>query len=128
MPATRPRRSASDAERSSAPSAGSKSKADSLSACFERLQSEGSLAAVKTRFRDFGGLARITALLGLVFAFFAVAIGPLAVYYAVKALGQKKEMEETDGKAGIRVALVAGVLETVLGLVLLAVWIAALRT
>jgi hypothetical protein len=96
-------------------------------ACFERLQSEGSLAAVKTRFRDFAGLARITALLGLVFAIFAVAIGPLAVFYAVKALEQKREMAEADGKAGIRVALAAGVLETVLGLVLVAVWIASLR-
>jgi hypothetical protein len=86
--------------------------------CFERLSSEGSLESTRTTFRDFPGLAGLSATAGCVLSFFAIVLGPLAIYYGVKALRQKREMGEEDGFAGIWLAILIGVAEVGVGLFL----------
>jgi hypothetical protein len=87
--------------------------------CFERLSSEGSLESTRTTFRDYPGLAGLTATVGCLFGLFAIVFGPLAIYYGVKALKQKKAMGEEDGFAGIWLAILIGSLQVAGGLVLI---------
>ena len=83
--------------------------------CFERLSESGSIESAKTRFRDYEGLASLTATLGCLFTWIGILLGPLALYYGIKGLKQKKEMGETDGRFGIFVAMTLGVIEMVAG-------------
>jgi hypothetical protein len=84
--------------------------------CFERLSSEGSLESTRTTFRDYPGLAGVTATLGCL-GVLAIVLGPLAIYYGVKALKQKKAMGEEDGLVVIWLAIVLGVVQLGVGLV-----------
>jgi hypothetical protein len=83
--------------------------------CFERLSTEGSLKSTQTSFRDYSGLAGVTATAGVLLWFLGLLFGPLAIYYASKGLKQKKAMDESDGKAGLWIAIVVGALEIVGG-------------
>ncbi len=85
--------------------------------CFERLSSEGSLETTRTTFRDYPGLAGLTATFGCLISFLGVLFGPLAIYYGVKGLKQKKAMGESDGKTGLWVAIVLGSLEIAVSLI-----------
>ncbi len=87
--------------------------------CFERLSSEGSLESTRTTFRDYSGLAGLTATFGCLMSFLGVLFGPLAIYYGVKGLKQKKAMGESDGKTGLWVAVVLGSLEIAASLIFL---------
>ena len=85
--------------------------------CFERLSTEGSLESTRTTFRDFPGLAGVAATIGcLGVAFFGVLLGPLAIYYAIKGLRQKKAMGESDGRVGLWLAILLGVAEIGFGI------------
>ncbi len=84
--------------------------------CFERLSSEGALESTRTTFRDFPGLAGVTATFGCLMAALGILFGPLAIYYGVKALKQKKSMGENDGMVGIWAAIVLGGLECAAGI------------
>jgi hypothetical protein len=84
--------------------------------CFERLSAEGAIGSTRTTFRDYRGLASATAVAGCLISILGFILGPLAIYYGVKALKQKKSMGETDGIAGIWVAMVIGGLVTAGGL------------
>jgi len=81
--------------------------------CYDRLSSEGALASTRTSFRDHARQASSYALLGLLFWFFAVAIGPFAVYYGIRGVRQKRAMGEKEGRVGAWVAIFLGAVETV---------------
>lgn len=81
-------------------------------ACFERLSSEGTLESTRTTFRDYPGLAGVSVTAGCLLWFLSVVFGPLAIYYAVKGLKQKKEMGEEDGKAMLWIAIVLAAIQT----------------
>jgi len=83
--------------------------------CFERLSAEGSLESTRTTFRDYPGLAGVTATVGCLISALGFLFGPLAIYYGIKGLKQKKEMGESDGLVGLRVAIVIGSLESIGG-------------
>ena len=87
--------------------------------CFERPSAEGSLPSARTTFRDYGGLSSVSATAGCVVWFASVLLGPLAVYYGIKGLRQKKAMDETDGRVGVWIAMILGAAETIGGLVLI---------
>lgn len=95
-------------------------------ACFERLSAEGSIESTRTTFRDYSGLSSVTAVAGCLFGFLAIILGPLAVFYGVKALRQKKAMDESDGRIGIWAAMIIGGLQTIGGIALLGVIIMGL--
>lgn len=69
--------------------------------CFERLTSDGALDTARRRHTDYGSLAALFAVLGLLAWIFGVALGPAAVYYSLKGLGQR----EARGETGTRPAL-----------------------
>lgn len=83
--------------------------------CFERLSAEGSISSTRTTFRDYGGLASVVATGGCLLWFASMVLGPLAIYYGVKGLRQKKSLGESDGIAGVWVAMILGAVETVAG-------------
>jgi uncharacterized paraquat-inducible protein A len=84
--------------------------------CFERLSAEGSLESTRTTFRDFPGLAGITATAGCVMMVFGVLFGPLAIYYGIKGVKQKRAMGESDGIVGLWAAIVLGGIECAVGI------------
>jgi uncharacterized RDD family membrane protein YckC len=88
--------------------------------CFERLSADGTLESTRTRFRDYAGLAGMTATFGCLVTFLGLLFGPLTFYYAVKGLKQKKAMGETDGRAGLWVAMVFAAIEMVVSFFLFA--------
>ena len=83
--------------------------------CFERLSSEGALESTRTTFRDYNGMASVTALFGCLLMILGILFGPLAIYYGVKGLKQKKAMGESDGLTGLWLAIVVGVVEAGVG-------------
>jgi hypothetical protein len=87
--------------------------------CFERLSTEGALESTRTTFRDYPGLAGVAATAGCVMWFLCIVLGPLAIYYAVNGLKQKKQMDERDGIAGLWAAIVVGAIQTVAGIALI---------
>ena len=95
-------------------------------ACFERLTTEGTLESTRTTFRDFSGLASVTATAGCLLWVFSMLLGPLAIYYGVRGLKQKKEMGEEDGIAGIWTAMVIGGIETIGGVVLVGMFVVSM--
>jgi len=84
--------------------------------CFERLSSDGSLESTRTTFRDFSGLASLTATAGCLMMIFGVLFGPLAIYYGVKGVKQKKAMGESDGLVSLWAAIVVGGIECAIGI------------
>lgn len=93
--------------------------------CFDRLSSEGALESARLTFRDFGGLASTSAVAGCILYIFALAFGPLTIYYGIKGLRQKKQMGEREGIAGIWVAMAIGLIETILGVAMIGMIVTA---
>jgi hypothetical protein len=87
--------------------------------CFDRLASEDLLPGIRSSFRNYPGLAGLTAGLGCLVYFFSIFFGPLAIYYAVKGLRQKDRMKESDAIVGLWAALILGILESLIGLFLI---------
>lgn len=81
--------------------------------CFDRVRTEGTLGAATTRFRDYGSMARVSAVVGFLFMALGLAFGPLAIYYARKGIKQAN----ADGRptVGIRIAMAFGILEAIVG-------------
>ena len=97
-------------------------EADALAlcpACFVRLVAEGALPTAIGTYRDYGRQATMLALLGLLIIFVAPIAGPAAIYYGRKRLKQLSAMQQKGGRVGVYAVLVLGVLETVLGIVVL---------
>jgi hypothetical protein len=91
--------------------------------CFDRLSAEGQLESARVSYRDYGRMASTMALVGIVVIFVGILAGPAAVYYGMKSLRQKREMGETDGRAGVWLAIVLGALEAVGWLVVVALMV-----
>ena len=87
-------------------------------ACFERLSAAGELIAVRTTFRDFGSLALICAVSGLIVTCLGIFLGPAALYFAVRALRQQKELGERQGRLTAWIAGALGAATTVASLLL----------
>ena len=60
--------------------------------CFERLSQEETSDTTRTRFRDYGSLAGIWAIAGLIFSAFLLGIplGIISLYYCVKAFRHRE--------------------------------------
>ena len=85
-------------------------------ACFDRVRAEGALRGAATRYLDYGSMARLSALAGVIFSFLflGIPIGALTVYYARK--GAKQRREDGDSAAGMMFILIVGILEILAGL------------
>lgn len=92
--------------------------------CFDRVRAEGGLKSASMRYRDFAGTARAIAVVGLFmsFAFMGIAFGPLAIYYAIKGIRQRRE--EGRSALGMIVVIFFGILEclSTLGLIAVMAW------
>src|SRR5437762_8093956 len=88
--------------------------------CFDRVRTEGTLGAATTRFRDYGSMARVSAVFGFffMFMFLGLPFGALTMYYANKGIKQKK----ADGRPmlGVRIAMAFGVVEAAVGIATIA--------
>jgi hypothetical protein len=84
--------------------------------CFDRVRAEGTLSAATTRYRDYGSMARVTAVAGFLFAFMFLGLpfGLLTMFYARKGLQQAKA--EGRPTVGARIAWAFGLLEALAGL------------
>lgn len=75
--------------------------------CFDRISNEGGLQA---RYRDYATMSVSAAVVGLLCTF--IPIGPFTVYWAYKGIQQRRR--EGRGAAGPIVAMIFGILETML--------------
>ena len=60
-------------------------------ACFDRVRAEGMLPEVATSYRDYAGMARIAIFGGIVVWFLAPLFAGASLYYAGKAMKQRRE-------------------------------------
>jgi hypothetical protein len=83
--------------------------------CFDRVRTEGSLAATTTRFRDYISMARAAAIAGLFFSFMFLGLpfGVLAMVYANKGVKQARVAGRST--VGVRIAGTVGFLEALAG-------------
>lgn len=84
-------------------------------ACFERLTQEGALSSSNNRIRNYSGIAGSTAACGCLVWPASFILGPLAIYCAVKALQQKREMGETEGRWHAYLAMLIGLCSMAFG-------------
>ncbi|MBI5369395.1 MAG: hypothetical protein HZA54_20340 [Planctomycetes bacterium] len=96
-------------------------------ACFDRLAAEGALPSVRTTFRDYAGSASTAAMLGVLFWFIGPFIGPFAVYFGFQSFLQGRKLGEEEGWVRAAIAIVAGTLETLGGIVMLYFFSARVR-
>ena len=76
--------------------------------CFERLAAEGTLHSAQTRYRDYVGLSWLASVSGVLLCTSGLLLGPLAVYYGLKALRQMNEWGDVGGRARAVTAMFAG--------------------
>lgn len=81
--------------------------------CFDRVRAEGTLKPIATRHRDYASIARLTAIVGILFWFAWPVLGGMVVYYAPKAMKQRREQGRST--AGMIVILILGILEIIGG-------------
>src|SRR5262249_54209757 len=77
--------------------------------CFDRLAAEGALPSVRSRVRNYRGLALMTGLGGCWLYFLGFLTGPVTLYLALQAVRQRRRLEESDGLATVVVATLLGV-------------------
>ena len=73
--------------------------------CFDRIRNDGSLQA---RYRDYATMSVSGAVVGLLCTF--IPIGPFVVYWAFRGIQQRRR--EGQGMAGPVIAMIFGILET----------------
>jgi hypothetical protein len=78
--------------------------------CFERLAGEGTLHSAQTRYRDYVGLSWLASAAGFLVCFSGLLLGPLAVYYGVRALRQMNEWGDVGGRGRAVAAMLVGML------------------
>jgi succinate dehydrogenase hydrophobic anchor subunit len=71
------------------------------------------LAAVGKKTRDYGAMARVSAVVGLLFTFIFVGplFGILSLYYQAKARKQRREFGEDPWSAGMVIIMLLAILE-----------------
>ena len=80
-------------------------------ACFDRLSAEGVLPSVRGRLRNWRGFALLAGVGGCWMYFLGLLTGPLAIYCAVQAQRQRRQLEESDGLLGVILAFVLGLVQ-----------------
>src|SRR5205085_4212668 len=81
-------------------------------ACFDRVRSEGALPTVATKVRDFAAMARVSAIVGLLFmfAFIGPLLGILSLVYQGRARKQRRATGEAAWGLGPVVILVLSII------------------
>lgn len=82
-------------------------------ACFDRIRTEGAATQVVARYRDWASIARLTAIVGLLFYFAWPLVGGLAIFFATKGVKLRREQGRTI--AGMIIVMLIGVAEVVGG-------------
>ena len=77
--------------------------------CFDRVRQEGTLKPAAVRYRDYASIARLTAIVGIIFWPLWPILGAMVVYYAPKGMRQRREQGRST--AGMIVILILGILE-----------------
>lgn len=93
-------------------------------ACFDRVREEGTLKPIATRYRDWASIARLTAIIGLLFYFLWPFVGGLALFFATKGMRQRKEQGRS--RIGMVIVMLIAVGEIVAGLVIYGFFVWAL--
>ena len=76
--------------------------------CFDRLSEQGSFDLTKTRFRDYGGMALASGVIGFLFSIIVgIPLGILTFYYASK--GFRDPDVRSTGRTRIVIGLLAGI-------------------
>ena len=84
--------------------------------CFDRVRSEGTLQTVATRYRDWASIARLTAIVGLLFYFIWPVVGGLALFFAAKGMRQRREQGRS--RAGMVIIMLVAIGEIIGGIAL----------
>jgi ribosomal protein L37AE/L43A len=88
--------------------------------CFERLADEGALPSARRSYKDYGRLSSHTALLGFFLVWpFGIFIGPFAIWMGIKGLRARTQPGVRISKTRCVVAIVVGIIEVVLWLVII---------
>jgi len=78
--------------------------------CFDRLRAAAALPAFANRFPNYGGRAILAGILGCCpFYFLGIFIGPVAIYFAAKAVAQRRRTGEGERRTTIALAFVLGI-------------------
>jgi hypothetical protein len=88
-------------------------------ACFDRLARDKTVPALRTSFLDLRGLALFTGLVGFLFFYFGIVLGPLTLVLAGLAARQKRRGQGSGGWLGIAVAFGLGIAQLGIGVFLL---------
>lgn len=83
--------------------------------CFERLCDEDALDTARRRYTDYGSLGALFAVLGLLAWIFGLALGPAAIHYSLKGLGQRDALGETGTRLALWGWLFLGVFDFLAG-------------
>ena len=94
-------------------------------ACFERLCDESALPGLITGYRDYGRVSTSLVIFGLLL-FLAPVTGPAAIYYAVKAIDQRRAVNRPPARPALYLNIALGGLEA-LAAVALAVRLLVLK-
>lgn len=88
--------------------------------CFERLADEGALPSARKSYKDYGRLSSHAALLGFFLVWpFGIFIGPFAIWMGIKGLRARTQPGVRISKTRCVVAIVVGLIEVVLWLVVI---------
>jgi hypothetical protein len=87
--------------------------------CFDRLTAEESLSTVRTRIRNYRGMALSLGIFGFLASCFGLITGPLTLYLVVQAVRQRRLWQERDGAASLVVASLLAVAQIVISLLFL---------
>jgi len=86
--------------------------------CFDRLRANGSLASARTSFRSWRTLGLHVAVLGIPLVTLGAFLGPIAIYAAIRAIGQARKSGDEGGLAGPILSLLLGLAVTAGGILM----------
>ncbi|HEY0782717.1 MAG TPA: hypothetical protein VGE98_09700 [Thermoanaerobaculia bacterium] len=84
--------------------------------CFDRLAAEGALPSARSQLRNFRGIALSLGIGGCLFYCFGLMTGPLSIYFAIRALRQRRELGEQEGLPSIVVSILLAATQIVISL------------
>jgi hypothetical protein len=78
--------------------------------CFDRLSNEGLIPGGAIRIKNYAGYASACVLVNAFIPCAGVIASPIGIYFCVKALGDKKKRNETDGVFRLYILLIFHIL------------------
>jgi len=84
--------------------------------CFDRLQKEGALPSLRTKITNYNSIALTCAVLGIPGT--GVVLGSLAIYFAIRGQRQNARLGEQLSRATGIIALVLGVIDLIVSVIL----------